>query len=413
MRRRMQEAEVPQGEQWDYLKWLRYYLDFCMKYRHQPPEEESLALFLEKLTAKNQSLDRQRQASASIGLYYDLVQRWADGREEDPVGDRRRRRWAECYAKLKEEIRLRQYSPKTLQTYRTWLEQFDGFLKGKDPAGLTSDDARAFLTHLAVRRGVAASTQNQAFNALLFFYRHILKTEYDLKDKVVRAKQTKYIPVVLSRAEIDAVIDRLRYPYSLVVQLLYGCGLRLSECLNLRVHNFNFDEGILTIHDGKRKKDRTVPLPRVLYPLLHDQLSRVATLHEADLEAAFDGVFMPGALNRKWRKASLEYIWQWFFPARNLTLVPESGERRRYHLHAAHVQRALRSAVRGLKITKRVTCHTFRHSYASHLLRANYDIRTIQQLMGHSDVRTTMIYNHTVESRTVKEAASPLDLDVA
>ncbi len=279
------------------------------------------------------------------------------------------------------------------------------------PSSIDSDDARRFLTHLAVKKRVAASTQNQAFNALLFLYRHILKADYDLKDKVVRARKTKYIPVVLSRAEVDFVIGKLRERHFLAVQLLYGCGLRLSECLNLRVQCFNFDEGILTVHDGKGKKDRTVPLPRSLYPALKEQLKKVEALYEQDLEAEYDGVFLPGALDRKWKGAATEFIWQWFFPAKTLTLVPEENERRRYHMHETELQKAMRMAVRKSKIPKRITCHTFRHSFASHLLAANYDIRTIQQMLGHSDVRTTMIYTHTVESRTIKEMRSPLDFE--
>ena len=405
----MQQEGVSQTEQRDYLKWLRFYLDFCHKSRHPPRDRDSQEPFLQELASMNQTVRRQKQAAAALGLYYELVQRWADGREEEPVGNTTSKAWSASYERLKEEVHLRQYSPKTLQTYQTWIQQFQGYVKDKDPARLDSDDARGFLTFLAVRRKVASSTQNQAFNALLFLYRHIIKADYDLRDKVVRAKRTKYIPLVLSREEIDRVIGRLRWPYDLVAQLLYGSGLRLAECMNLRVHCFNFDEAILTIHDGKGKKDRTVPLPRSLMPALKEQMETVERLHEQDLEGGYDGVFMPGALTRKWRTASKKYIWQWFFPAKSLTFIPETGERRRSHLHETHVQRAMRGAVRGAKIPKRATAHTFRHSFASHLLRANYDIRTIQQLMGHSDVRTTMIYTHTVESRTIKEAASPLD----
>jgi integron integrase len=215
--------------------------------------------------------------------------------------------------------------------------------------------------------------------------------------------------VVLSRAEIDAVIARLHAPYHLAVQLLYGCGLRLNECLTLRVQCLNFDEGVLTVHDGKGRKNRTVPLPRALYPALHKQMEQVRSLYDADVKAGFDGVFMPGALDRKWKSASKEFVWQWVFPAKTLTHVPRDNERRRYHMHDSELQKALHEAVRLAQIPKRVTCHTMRHSFASHLLRANYDMRTIQQLLGHSDIRTTMIYTHTVKSRTIKEVGSPLD----
>jgi integron integrase len=405
----MTTRSVPVDQRFDYLKWLCFYLDFCLKYRYAPRDHDSLAPFLQKLAEKKQAPERQQQAAASVGVYYELMKTWIAAPEANAVMEAARAPWDDCYARLKEEVRLRQYSPKTFKTYATWTGQFQAFLENKAPAEVASEDARRFLTHLAVERRVGASTQNQAFNALLFLYRHVLKTEYELGDTVVRARRTRYIPVVLSRGEIDAVIGRLKHPYALAVQLLYGCGLRLAECLNLRVQCFNFDQAILTIHDGKGRKDRTVPLPQALLPALREHLEKVKRLHELDLAAGFDGVFMPGALDHKWKSAAKELIWQWFFPAKTLTLVPQDNETRRYHMHESELQKALRHAVRMAKIPKRVTCHTFRHSFASHLLRANYDMRTIQQLLGHSDIRTTMIYTHTVKSRTIKEVGSPLD----
>ncbi len=229
------------------------------------------------------------------------------------------------------------------------------------------------------------------------------------KGKVVRARRKRYIPVVLTREEVDRVIGGLAYPFNLVVSLLYGCGLRMFEALNLRVGCLNFDDGILTVHDGKGKKDRTVPLPEKLIPELKRHMERVGALFDKDLKAGFAGVFMPGALDRKWKSASRELVWQWVFPAKTLTFVPDKGEYRRYHMHESVFQKALHAAVRQARIPKRVTAHTFRHSFASHLLLNNYDIRTIQEMLGHSDVRTTMIYTHTVKSRTHKERKGPLD----
>jgi len=240
-------------------------------------------------------------------------------------------------------------------------------------------------------------------------FRHVLKRDFGDHRDIPRARRTRYIPVVLSRQEIEAVLRHLSPPYDLVVKLLYGCGLRLFEGLKLRLHNFNFDAGILTVHAGKGKKDRTVPLPQSLLPDLQAQLERVVKLHDQDSAAGYAGVFMEGLLEKKYPAAPRELGWQWFFPAKTLTLVPGQGEYRRYHLHESHVQKAIRAAVRRAKLLKRVSAHTFRHSFATHLLQANYDIRTIQELLGHSDVRTTMIYTHTIQSRTVKEAKSPLD----
>lgn len=274
---------------------------------------------------------------------------------------------------------------------------------------MASLDVKAFLTFLAVKRKVSATTQNQAFNSLLFFYRHVLRKEFGKVDGVVRAKRKPYIPVVLSREEIDAVLAHMESPYDLVVKLLYGCGLRLFECLGLRVQCMNFDAGILTVHDGKGQKDRTVPLPQTILPDLRKNLEFLKALHQWDLERGYAGVFLVNALEQKYRNAAKEFIWQWFFPAKHLTLETKTGEYRRYHLHETNVQKAIKQAVSAAQICKRASAHTFRHSFASHLLQRNYDIRTIQELLGHSDVRTTMIYTHTVKSVALKEALSPLD----
>jgi site-specific recombinase XerD len=203
-------------------------------------------------------------------------------------------------------------------------------------------------------------------------------------------------------------LRQFKYPFDIIVNLLYGCGLRLFECLSLRVQNFNFEDGILTVH-GKGDKDRTVPLPQTLIPKLKIQLEAVSNLHNRDLAAGYNGVFLVDSLEKKYRNAAKEFIWQWIFPQKELTLVPGTSERRRYHLHESQLQEALKKAVRQVKLTKRVKSHTFRHSFATHLLQANYDIRTIQTMLGHSDLRTTMIYTHCVPSKTAKEAKSPLD----
>jgi integron integrase len=317
--------------------------------------------------------------------------------------------WVKEYSMLENEIRIRHYSPRTLRTYKGWLRKFQAFTHSKKPELLSSDDVKEYLTSLAVVRKVSSTTQNQAFNSLLFFYRHVLKKEFGKIDGVVRAKRKPYIPVVLSREEIESILNHLLPPYDLIVKLLYGCGLRLFECLNLRVHCMNFDAGIVTVHDGKGQKDRAVPLPEILLPELKAHMEELRDLHERDLKKKYAGVFLVNALEKKYKNAARDFIWQWFFPAKKLTKEKKTGDYRRYHLHQSHVQRALKEAVGKAKIYKRATAHTFRHSFASHLLQANYDIRTIQELLGHSDVRTTMIYTHTVKSRTIKEARSPLD----
>lgn len=318
--------------------------------------------------------------------------------------------WVWVYDGLTSAIKVRHYSPKTLQAYKIWTQKFQTFTQSKDPRLLSMDDVKGFLSFLAVHKKVSASSQNQAFNALLFLFKHTLAKEFGKVEGVVRAKRKPYIPVVLSREEVDQIIVRLDAPYALVVKLLYGCGLRLFECLKLRVQDLNFAMMILTVHDGKGQKDRTVPLPQALVPELRAQLDWVAQRHEEDLSAGYAGTFLPSLLGKKYPGAAKELAWQWLFPATTLTAVPDTDDYRRYHVHERQVQKAIQEAVRRTRILKRASAHTFRHSFASHLLQANYDIRTIQELLGHSDVRTTMIYTHTVRSVTLKEAKSPLDL---
>lgn len=316
--------------------------------------------------------------------------------------------WDKIIDDLAAEIKTRHYSRKTLKTYGDWSRKFQGFLRNKAPVELSAADVKAYLTYLAVNCKVSASTQNQAFNALLFLYRHILRKDFGEHKDIPRAKRSNYIPVVLSRQEIDAVLKHLRHPYDLLIKLLYGCGLRLFEGVKLRVKDFNFDSGVLTVR-GKGNKSRAVPIPQKIVPELQKQLDVVRKIHDGDCAAGSAGVFMEDQLEKKYPNAAKEFIWQWFFPQESLTLIEDSEERRRYHLHETHVQEALYEAVRRAKLTKRVTSHTFRHSFATHLLQANYDIRTIQEMLGHADVRTTMIYTHCVPSKTEKERKSPLD----
>jgi integron integrase len=458
------QRSVPPPHHGYYRKWLRYYLDFCST-RHLPDSRQERArLFLAKLQEKKQTPEQQKQAAQAVALYFELLRAQekvpeiigdgglsrqrelmqptalvAEGEIKQVVTLPRQREpvqptaplpvrggasanslkgkvapvgpteWEKIAQRLADEIKMRHYSPKTLKAYALWATKFRSFTGDKTPASVSAAEVKTYLTYLAVKCKVSASTQNQAFNALLFLFRHVLKKDFGDHRDIPRARRTRYIPVVLSRQEIDTVLKHLSPPYDLVVKLLYGCGLRLFECLKLRLHNFNFDAGILTIHDGKGKKDRTVPIPQSILPELQAQLERVVKLHDQDSAAGYAGVFMDGLLEKKYPAAPRELVWQWFLPAKTLTLVPVQGEYRRYHLHESHVQKAIKAAVRRAKLMKRVSAHTFRHSFATHLLQANYDIRTIQELLGHSDVRTTMIYTHTIQSRTVKEAKSPLD----
>lgn len=445
--------DVSQHE--DLKKWLLFFWDFSGKYHPSESRSNQIKMFVEKLKQKKQSSEQQKQAAYAVSLYFQMNDAEAKAAKTGsqptkksvsqslPVSSNFQNTqqaviaekgffysrkssgshysewrcleksgsaaWDKVISDLSNEIKTRHYSRKTLKAYADWIRKFQGFLHDKRPDELSETDVKAYLTYLAVKCKVAASTQNQAFNSLLFLYRHILKKDFGDHKDIPRAKKSKYIPVVLSRKEIDAVLKHLSYPYDLVVKLLYGCGLRLFECIKLRVQNFNFDEGMLSIQDGKGKKSRTVPIPKTVTLELLKQLDSVRRLHDEDLKAGYSGAFLDNMLEKKYPKAAKEFIWQWFFPQQTLTYLSATKERRRYHLHESHVQEELHEAVRRAKLTKRVTAHTFRHSFATHLLQANYDIRTIQTLLGHSDVRTTMIYTHCVPSRTVKEAKSPLD----
>jgi integron integrase len=423
----LQKNGILQKDQRFYLKWLRFYLDFCHKYDFDQSDTGSLPQFINKLRSKNQKKVQQQQATNAVQLFYSLTKFKKKIPEIDKIKENRvpysateackseksnqkiTRSWKDAYEGLANEIKVRHYSPKTLKSYRGWVKKFQTFTVSKNLKQLDSSDVKKFLTYLAVEQNVSASSQNLAFNSLLFFYRHILGREFGKIDGVVRAKKRPYIPVVLSRDEVDRVINNLQYPFDLIVKVIYGCGLRLFECLNLRINNFDFDGGILTIHDGKGKKDRTVPIPETITSELKVHLQRVDNLHQKDISDNYDGAFMFNRLEKKYKNAGKDFIWQWFFPAKSLTFIKDLNENRRYHMHETHVQRAIKRAVAKAKLTKRATTHTFRHSYASHLLAANFDIRTIQELLGHSDIRTTMIYTHTVRSTTIKEAKSPLD----
>lgn len=437
-------------------KWLRFYLDFCHKYKKPRFSGDSLVAFGEKLVTKGQDEQQRQQARQAIANYYEMaghgniltdertnnlnkqknnaitisnkdmpasqqlaenINQIANQSEPKTLNSKNEEvtsldnlSWPKVYEEMTGIILMRHYSRKTLRLYLAWARKFQRFLEDKAPAAVDVEDVKEYLTWLAVKKNVAASTQNQAFNALLFLFRHVFGKEFGKIDGITRAKRKPYIPVVLSYDEVQKILGKLNNPYKLIISLLYGCGLRISECLNLRINCFNFDMKILTVHDGKGKKDRTVPIPQVLIPELQKQLERVIDLHQKDLKTKYDGVFLYGQLEKKYKNAAKELIWQWFFPAKNLTDVVAKQKKQRYHIHETAVQKSLRRAVAKAAIPKRITPHTFRHSFASHLLQENYDIRTIQELLGHSDVRTTMIYTHTVKSVSLKEAKSPLDL---
>lgn len=310
--------------------------------------------------------------------------------------------------RIRAAIRTRHYSRRTERAYVGWARRFVRFHGLKHPDELGGPEVTAFLSHLAIDGRVSASTQNQALSALLFLYKHVLEKDLPWLDQVVRAKRPQRLPTVLSRAEVRLLLGELRGAPRLVASLLYGSGMRLSECLRLRVQELDFDRSEVTVRDGKGGKDRVTLLPESLHGALRAQLKDAKAVHVQDLERGAGAVVLPEALARKYPAAAREWPWQWVFPAARTYVEKETGLRRRHHLHSSVVQREVKGAVIRAGITRRASCHTLRHSFATHLLDAGYDIRTIQELLGHKDVSTTMIYTHVLNcgGRGVK---SPLD----
>ena len=298
--------------------------------------------------------------------------------------------------RVREAIRVRHYSRRTEEAYVAWIRRFILFHGKRHPSELGTRDVAAFLSSLALDHAVSASTQNQALSALLFLYRFVLGQPLDPVEHVARAKTAVRVPVVLSQEEALRVLKEMQGVSRLVASLLYGAALRLQEGLELRVKDLDFDRGEITVRRGKGQKDRRVMLPEVLAGPLRRHLESVARVHQADFAAGFGRVVLPGALERKFPQAPAEWRWQFVFPATRICRDVQFGPPSRFHLHESAVQRAVTEAARRAGLAKRVTCHTFRHSFATHLLEAGYDIRTVQELLGHTDVRTTMIYTHVL-----------------
>lgn len=309
---------------------------------------------------------------------------------------------------LRHAIRTRRYSPRTERAYVRWVRALIVYHDKMHPKDMEKRHIEAFLTHLAVDRKVSASTQGQALCGILFLFRHVLELELPWLDDVVRAKRPEHLPVVLSQREVAAVLSHLDGTALLCAQLLYGSGLRLLECLRLRVKDIDFEQRAIVVRGGKGNKDRTTLLPDIVAPVLEAHLVWRKERHEQDLGDNVGGVELPDAVERKYPRAATEWPWQWVFPASTIGVDPESGECRRHHRHPTWLQREMRWAVVAAGIGKRASCHTLRHSFATHMLESGADIRTIQQLLGHSDVKTTMIYTHVIR-RAGHGAISPLD----
>jgi integron integrase len=309
--------------------------------------------------------------------------------------------------RLRAACRVRHYSIRTEDAYHDWCRRFILYHGKRHPGEMAEPEVNAFLTHLAVEGHVSASTQNQALAALLFLYEHVLDRPLD-RVRAIRANRPKRLPVVLTRREVRLVLDQLSGTYRLTAELMYGSGLRLLECLRLRVKDLDFERGEVLVREGKGDKDRVTMLPRALAGPLRAHVERVRDLHAADLAAGFGRVYLPAALGRKFPHAAAELRWQYVFPSAKRSRDPRSGVIRRHHAHDGSVSRELTAAVRRSGIEKRATSHSLRHSFATHLIEAGYDIRTVQELLGHADVSTTMIYTHVL-NKGGHGVRSPLD----
>jgi integron integrase len=310
--------------------------------------------------------------------------------------------------RVRRSLRLRHYSIRTERAYLDWIRRFILFHHKRQPSGMGAEEIRQFLSHLAADRAVAAATQNQALSALLYLYREVLGVELSYVEAIERAKRPARVPVVLTREEADSILSHMHGTYRLMAGLLYGSGLRLMECVRLRVKDVDFGYRQVTVRDGKGEKDRRTVLPESLVEQFRRHLARIRLLHEDDLLLGYGRVYLPYALERKYPNAASEWVWQWVFPAGRLSKDPRTGEVRRHHASEDMLQAAVKKAAKAAGVEKRVSCHTFRHSFATHLLEAGYDIRTVQELLGHASVATTQIYTHVL-NKGGRGVRSPLD----
>jgi integron integrase len=311
---------------------------------------------------------------------------------------------------VRDKIRFKHYSYSTERTYVHWIKQYIFFHNKKHPIDMAKKEIEDYLTYLATKKKVSPTTQNQAFSAILFLYKEVLGvdiTEWNIQ--ALRAQERKHIPVVLTKEEVKQVLQNLTGVYKLIVTLMYGCGLRMSEVLNIRLKDIDFGFNKLYIWDSKSLKDRVLPLPLKLLDELNVQIKRVEEIHHKDIDDGFGSVYLPFAYEKKYSKAKFETKWQYLFPMNNFSKDPRSKEKRRHHVHPQTLSRNIKIAAQKVNLNKRVTSHIFRHSYATHLLQAGVDLRSIQELLGHKSVETTMIYTHVIAEINKPKLISPLD----
>jgi integron integrase len=395
-----------------YSNWVDKFLH-SISYKTTAINQNAIICFINSMRKNSKYEEWQvRQAEDSVRMYIrnfmNLNTRPAVQNKPADKKDGPQLSWQEVVLKVRECMRIRHYSYNTEKTYIDWIERF-GKYSGKENADAVSDeDVRKYMAYLAVNQKVSASTQNQAFNSILFFYRYVLEKEMgDMRDNV-RAKRPFRLPVVFSTAEVAKIISQLDGTSALMAKLMYGCGLRLNECMRLRVNNIDLDRGLVFVRAAKGDKDRMIPMPMSIREDLKAHLGRLKGLHAKDISLGHGEVHMPEALDRKYPNASKELGWQWFFPSKNLSVDPRSGKVMRHHVLDNSFQRLIKRAMLKAGMNKHGSCHAFRHSFATHLLENGTDIKVIQELLGHNSLETTMIYTHVAQKK-LAVVESPLD----
>lgn len=386
-----------------YLQWVHKYQNFI----RENGADNSIWAFQKTLISQCEDWQIDQAADAvKQYLYFQdhyCIKEQVITTEPEAVSD-----WSKDIKTFREVLRLKHRSFQTEKAYLRWIESYRIFLKEKPSSHLNEKDFKAFLTYLAVEKAVSSSTQSQAFNALLFFYRYVLDIEINNLECAVRSKVPARLPVVLSLVEINRIFQHLNPLYKLMASIIYGSGLRINECLSLRVKDLDFEKQAVFIVNGKGQKDRMTLLPQTIIPGLKEHLKSVNGIYSSDKDKNNPGVKVPDSLLRKYTGIDKEWGWFWVFPSQSLCLDPYTGKQIRYHQHPSSLQRAFHNALKLSQVTKKASVHTLRHSFATHLLESGYDIRTIQELLGHSSLQTTMIYTH-VAGKNRMGVISPAD----
>ena len=388
-----------------YMKWILGCYHFNNKEFGRPVEEGAIRSYLKHLASDHEDWQVE-QARKALNLYCYFLDK--SGKSVVSHSASANIEWQQAIDQMVKAMRLKHLSYRTEQTYLAWMRSFYSFLNGTSPWQLESRDVMSFLTHLAVERKVAKSTQNVAFNAILFFFRRVLDKDIGALWQAVRAKRKQRLPVVLTPEEVQQVFDQMRDIHLLMIRLIYAGGLRLNEAVRLRVKDLDFQRGCLILRAAKGDKDHETLFPESLQKNLREHLETIRPLYDGDRVAGVEGVHMPDALARKYPNASKEWGWFWVFPSKQLSVDPRSALVRRHHIHAQRLQRAVKKAAGAAGITKGVKIHTFRHSFATHLVKNGCDIRTVQDLLGHANLQTTMIYTHVVRHNKLG-VRSPLE----